>query len=106
MMRTYSDFIDTTGDGLWSTKKQSVDCIGYEVYGKQGDSFGELRVYFDTRTWNVENDGLIYTDSGFLAGVRDAFVHGDDIDYSEQGMQGDDFVSFDVGAEFLMNYGE
>lgn len=104
-MRTYSDFIDTTGDGLWSDKKRSVECTSYEVRGKQGESFGELRVYFDTGTWNVDEDGLIYTDSGFLAGIREAFIHGDDIEYSEQGMQGDDYVSFDVGAEFLMNYG-
>jgi hypothetical protein len=105
-MRSYSDFIETSGDGLWSNKKQSVDCTSYEVHGKQGDDFGELRVYFDTRTWNVNRDGLIYTDSSFLAGIREAFVHGNDIHYSEQGMQGEDFVSFDVGAEFLMNYGE
>lgn len=105
-MRSYSDFIETSGDGLWSSKQQSVDCIGYEVRGKQGDDFGELRVYFDTRSWDVDEDGLIYTDPGFLAGVRDAFVNIGDIHYSEQGMQGDDFVSFDVGAEFLMNYGE
>ena len=105
-MRSYSDFIDTTGDGLWSNKKTSVKCIGYEVHGKQSARFGELRIYFDTTTWDVDEYGLIYTDTGFLAGVRDAFVHGDDIDYSEQGMQGDDFVSFDVGTEFLMNYGE
>ena len=105
-MRSYSDFIKTSGDGYWSNKKQSVECIAYEVFGKQGDDFGELRVYFDTHTWNVETDGLIYTDLGFIAGIREAFVHRDDIHYSEQGMQGDDFVSFDVGAEFLMNYGE
>jgi hypothetical protein len=104
-MRSYSDFIETAGDGLWSNKKQSVDCTGYEVHGIQGDDFGELRVYFDTRTWNVETDGLIYTDTGFIAGIYEAFATGD-IHYSEQGMQGTDYVSFDVGREFLMMYGE
>lgn len=104
-MRSYSDFIETTGDGLWSNKRQSVDCTSYEVIGIQGSDHGELRVYFDTRSWNIERDGLIYTDSGFLEGIHEAFAT-DDITYSEQGMQGDDFVSFDVGREFLMMYGE
>jgi hypothetical protein len=92
-------------DGLWSNAKKCVTAIGYEVYDNQGDDFGELRVYFKTDTWNVETDGLIYTDTDFLEGVRDSFGNGD-IHYSEHGMQGDDFVSFDVGREFLQTYGE
>jgi hypothetical protein len=31
-------------------------------------------------------------------------VAGDDVDYSEQGMQGDNYVSFDVGAKFLKSW--
>ena len=30
---------------------------------------------------------------------------GNDVDYSEQGMQGDDYVSCDVGEEFLKAWG-
>jgi hypothetical protein len=81
-----------------------VHCIGYSVpYTNEENDFGELRVYFDTDTWDVENDGLIYTDPAFLTAIRFAF-DSNDIHYSEHGMQGDGFVSFDVGLEFLSQY--
>ena len=60
-------------------------------------------MHFNTDTWNVDTDGLIYTDPAFLESVRVAFGT-NDINYSEQGMQGTDFVSFDVGSEFLTMY--
>jgi hypothetical protein len=103
-MQNYLDTITTSGTGLWSDVVKTVKCIGYSVpYTNEENDFGELRVYFDTDTWNVENDGLIYTDDAFLASIRLAF-DSNDIHYSEQGMQGDDFVSFDVGSEFLSMY--
>ena len=101
-MQHYLDFIETDGSGLWSEACKLVKCVGYEI-STNTDDFGELRVYFDTKTWNVEEDGLIYTDEAFLESVRVAFGTSD-IHYSEQGMQGDDFVSFDVGSEFLSMY--
>lgn len=92
----------TDGSGLWSDKRKTVKCIAYSVpYISEDNDFGELRIYFDTKTWNVNEDGLIYTDRRFLKQVCEHFGT-DDIDYSEQGMQGNDFVSFDVGSEFLM----
>ncbi len=103
-MQNYLDKIVTSGMGLWSDKIKEVKTIGYSVpYTNQHNDFGELRVYFDTGTWNVESDGLIYTDPAFLESVRVAFG-ASDIHYSEQGMQGDDFVSFDVGPGFLNMY--
>jgi hypothetical protein len=105
-MREYSDKIHTCGFGLWSELVKEVTCVGYSVpYVNEESDFGELRVYFDTKTWNVETDGLIYTDPAFLSAIRVAFGT-DDIHYSEQGMQGTNFVSFDVGQEFLTMYGE
>jgi hypothetical protein len=101
-MQQYLDKIITSGFGLWSDVIKEVKTTGYTVNGKSFD-FGELRVFFDTSTWNVETDGLVYTDPAFLESVRVAFGTSD-IEYSEQGMQGDDFVSFDVGAEFLNMY--
>ena len=49
--------------------------------------------------------GLIYTDRQFLRELR-AFLDahglpGADVDYSEQGMQGDNYVSLDIGKDFL-----
>jgi hypothetical protein len=73
-------------------------------YVSDEQDFGELRVYFDTDTWNVNTDGLIYTDSKFKQDLM-KFVKEQglvvDLCYSEQGMQGDNYVSLDVGAEFL-----
>jgi len=68
------------------------------------DMFGELRVYFDTDTWSTSSDGLIYTDRGWLKELQ-AFLNahglpGSDVSYSEQGMQGDDYVSLDAGYKF------
>ena len=104
-MREYTDFIETSGTGLWSNVIKEVKTTGYTIPYNNDFDFGELRVYFDTNTWNVDDDGLIYTDPAFLDFIREAFGT-DDIDYSEQGMQGTGFVSFDVGQEFLMMYGE
>lgn len=103
-MQNYSENITTSGTGYWSDKVKTVRCIGYSVpYTNEGNDFGELRVYFDMETWDVDEDGLIYTDDAFLAAIRLAFdCNG--IDYSEQGMQGTNYVSFDVGAEFLGMY--
>ena len=103
-MQSLDTRINTIGDGYWSNIQKSVTLQGYTVDGYQIDEFGELRVYFDTNDWNINNDGLIYTDSAFLEEIQDFFAT-NDITYSEQGMQGDNFVSFDVGSEFLKMYG-
>ena len=96
----------TSGDGYWSSARKTVNTIGLEVpYINDERNFGELRVHFDPRSWDINEDGLIYTDTRFLKELRaklnDIGFPGDDIEYSEQGMQGDEFVSLDVGPEFL-----
>jgi hypothetical protein len=52
--------------------------------------------------------GLIYTDKQFKRELREYLVslgftqaEADDVEYSEQGMQGDSYVSCDVGAVFI-----
>ena len=103
------EFIDfkaeTSGDGYWSDIKATIQCIGWDLsYINEDLDFGELRVFFDTNTWRVDEDGLIYTDPAFLEEIREAFAT-NDITYSEQGMQGNNFVSFDVGSQFIQMYG-
>ena len=95
----------TSGDGYWSNAQKTVEITDMRVaYVNDDYDFGELRVYFNTDTWNVNTDGLIYTDSLFKQELM-AFVvqHGLVVDlcYSEQGMQGDNYVSLDVGKDFL-----
>jgi hypothetical protein len=105
---------NTAGDGFWSSvinaQVEITDMkIGYvsDDFEDEPD-FGELRVYFDTKTWDIDEHGLIYTDSLFLKQLKKFLdqhgLAGKDVDYSEQGMQGDDYVSLDAGAKFLKTW--
>ncbi len=99
---------NTAGDGYWSNVAKTVEITDMQLgYVSDEGDFGELRVYFDTAYWNVNEDGLIYTDSLFKQELM-LFIkeHGLVVDlcYSEQGMQGDDYVSLDVGADFLRSW--
>ncbi len=101
----------TSGDGLWSAKAKQVTVTAAtliaDMYVKEGfPQYGELRVYFD-HSWNVYQDGLIYTDSAFLTSLRQHLINigftkqaAEDVDYSEQGMQGNNFVSLDADSIF------
>jgi len=102
-------FFETKGDGYWSDRAAEVRIKDMKVaYVNDEQDFGELRVYFDTEDWDVRHHGLIYTDSKFLSIVQGFLcehgLDGNDVDYSEQGMQGDDYVSLDVGEKFLSTW--
>jgi hypothetical protein len=73
--------LHTNGSGYWSSTAKAV---------------------------RVDKLGLIYTDKLFRQELR-AYLQaegyaGDDVDYSEQGMQGDNYVSCDVGSAFIASY--
>ena len=101
--------LHTNGQGYWSRKATQVDITKLDLrYCTQEKDFGELCVYFSTATWDINTDGLIYTDKLFIAELRTYLVtlgftleEATDVDYSEQGMQGDDYVSCDVGHVFI-----
>lgn len=98
----------TMGNGLWSRTAKPVLITDMRLaYVNDDCDFGELRVYFDTAYWDVNVDGLIYTDKGFYADLQ-AFIKQQglvvDLCYSEQGMQGTDYVSLDVGREFIASW--
>ena len=95
--------------GLWSNVAKAVEIVDVQVsYCDEEKDFGELRVYFNTATWDVNEDGLIYTDNGFKAEMQTFLtahgLAGADVDYSEQGMQGDDYVSCDIGKKFIASW--
>lgn len=108
-MKKVNVTLNTNGKGYWSKVAKPVKIVGINVpYVSDDEDFGELKVYFDTATWDTDTDGLIYTDSQFEAELK-AFLTsiglvGEDITYSEQGMQGDNFVSLDVGEDFIKSY--
>jgi hypothetical protein len=101
----------TSGNGYWSNTAKTVRINRVELaYVSDEGSFGEIRAYFDPKEWDVEYNGLIYSDMGwkhtFLTCMEKQFGFSPDaildVSYSEQGMQGDNYVSMDVGAKFLL----
>ena len=98
---------NTNGRGYWSRKQAAVEITGLQLnYVNDEGLFGELCVHFNTDTWDVNKDGLIYTDKQFMQEFK-AFLDAQglpskDICYSEQGMQGNNYVSMDImSAKFL-----
>jgi hypothetical protein len=101
--------LNTAGDGYWSRKQTAVEITHLQLaYTNDELDFGELRVRFNTATWDTAKDGLIYTDSLFLEDLKltlDALgFDASDVSYSEQGMQGDTYVSLDVGERFINTF--
>jgi len=99
----------TAGDGYWSNVRKAVEITHLQLaYTNDELDFGELRVRFNTATWDVNKDGLIYTDSLFLEDLQlllDSLgFDASDVSYSEQGMQGDTYVSCDVGERFINTF--
>jgi hypothetical protein len=94
----------TAGDGYWSNVSKDVEVTDMKLgYVNDDKDFGELCVFFNTATWDVTKDGLIYTDKLFEAELN-AFLatHGlPAVSYSEQGMQGEDYVSLDAEGDFI-----
>lgn len=108
-MIKFQTTFNTAGDGYWSDLVGTVKTTYINLpYVNDEQDFGELRVYFDTASWDVNEDGLIYTDSKFLKELRaklnEIGMAGADVDYSEQGMQGDNYVSLDVGEKFIKSW--
>ena len=107
-MQTFTT-LNTTGKGYWSDKATAVTVEALDLqYISNERDFGELCIHFNTATWDTAVDGLIYTDKLFMTELRaylqtlgftEAEVN--DVNYSEQGMQTDAYVSCDVGAVFI-----
>lgn len=104
---------NTNGKGLWSRRVVPVTLTRCECHILEGynDTFGELRVFFAKESWDTETNGLIYTDPLFLKELREVFKTKGfkskeyrDVTYSEQGMQGDYYVSLDVGERFIKGW--
>ena len=101
--------LNTNGNGYWSNKAKAVDITGLQLsYTNDELDFGELRVRFNTATWDTNKDGLIYTDKQFMRELKELLTiqgfDASDVSYSEQGMQGDTYVSCDVGECFINTF--
>ena len=101
--------LETDGKGYWSDVAKEVDCEGLKLaYINEEGDFGELRVYFDTSDWDTIEHGLIYTDRLFMQGLKSYLTSrgfdATEVDYSEMGMQGRNYVSCDVGQTFIESF--
>lgn len=103
--------LHTDGMSVWTNVKGKVKVVDIDVENISGSS-GELKIYFDESSWSIFKNGLIYSDETWIKELRwflqvkkkysrSAVM---DIDYSEQGMQGDDYVSLDCGPKFLSEW--
>ena len=109
--RKVSFITRTDGRGYWSTvarKSIRIDRVAIASVSDDGE-YGELRAYFDESEWNVESDGLIYSDQAWMKSFRSCMATLGfsvqalaAISYTEQGMQGTEYVSLDVGQDFLL----
>lgn len=102
--------LHTDGSGLWSKQAKPVEIINAIlcVYDNDGSTWGHLRVYFNINDWDVSKDGLIYTDKLWLSQLKSYLIGLDfskqsleKLVYSEQGMQGSDYVDLDVDYLFI-----
>jgi hypothetical protein len=101
--------LNTNGNGYWSNVKAAVEITGLQLaYINDEQDFGELRVRFNKATWDVNKQGLIYTDKQFMRELKELLTakgfDASDVSYSEQGMQGDTYVSCDVGKKFINTF--
>jgi hypothetical protein len=101
--------LHTNGRGYWSRTAKAVTVEALDLqYISNDKDFGELCIHFNTNDWDTATDGLIYTDKLFMQELR-AYLQtvgfteaeANDVSYSEQGMQSDNYVSCDVGLEFI-----
>lgn len=108
--------IHTAGNGLWSDEERAVKVRAAKARfifdpSEVSGTWGELRVYFDRSTWRPDRHGLIYTDKRWLREFREILAKKgfskkacSDVDYSEQGMQGNNYVSMDIGNAFYQEW--
>lgn len=104
----------TDGSGYWSSTSKKIICkkaalilCEHQIENNYFD-FGELRVYYNKSQWNNNKYGLIYTDKLWLFNLKKYLSTKfskkelSRIQYSEQGMQGDNYVSLDVYKYFIL----
>lgn len=118
----------TAGDSIWADMNTPeiiwalpisthVYCYRIEAFASVlGDApieteDGILNVYFDTNTWDVGTNGIFYTDTGWISDFRQQLIklgfseeNAMSVEYSEQGMQGDDYASLEVDHDFLTEF--
>jgi hypothetical protein len=103
-----SKTLKTNGKGFWTSVAKSVKITGLNLRHDEEFKYGELQVMFSEKSWDVDRHGLIYTDDLFIKQLRKYLISigldSSDVNYSEQGMQGDNYVSLDAGPNFIESF--
>ena len=104
----FNCFCKTAGNGLWSRCERKVDVYGLTVsYVDSELEMVDFEAHFKVKSWDIQKHGLIYTDKLWISQFREVMsdkfslskICSDDIDYTEQGMQGGGYVSLGVGEK-------
>lgn len=104
----------TKGDSYWSHANETTVRIS-KIEMEVGEAYVDLydygvflpiylKAFFPKKSWNTDKYGLIYTDTLWIENFRAAFKvrfpamawMARKIDYTEEGMQGDNYVSLSV----------
>ena len=103
-----SKTLKTNGKGFWTNVAKSVKITGLNLRHDEESKYGQLQVMFSEKSWDVDRYGYIYTDDLFLKQLRKYLISigldSSDVNYSEQGMQGDNYVSLDAGPNFIESF--
>lgn len=108
----------TNGRGFWSReirkvnhKKMQLSCFGKDPDLEFAYGYYELRVFFNQKNWNTKKHGLIYTDRQWEKDFKRELINMGfsksavkNCNFSEQGMQGDNYISLDAGPKFAKDY--
>lgn len=103
--------IPVGGNGLWSSEIKDVLITRLQQKYVSESGHGYFDAYFTKKSWNPYKCGLIYTDRTFIQELRKTLVvlgfsekvvkH---LTYTEQGMQGDNYVSLEANAAFCKEF--
>lgn len=102
--------VRTDGRGIWSDAQKRVKVTHMKMdYISEDKQYASFRVYFTKESWSVSKHGLIYTDDQFLREMRKLLVKKGfkgvrGFGYTEQGMQGNTYVSCCAGPLFVKNW--
>lgn len=107
----YLGYTGSTGaTGPYCKSAKRIRIIGMDlVYTNHNRDYGEVRLYFDSREWNVDVDGYIYGDAVFLRRLKRTLNekrYSIDIGYSRRGIsaQGRDYVTMECFQPFIRWY--
>ena len=94
--------LHTSGNGYWGKTAKAVRVTGFAIW--TNGEYTQVNATYNTDDWNPNVDGLIYTDPTFLEELKAYFaaqgVDVSELDYSEHGMQDENFVHLEAGEAF------